>query len=276
MVHIITDSAADFEPAELAELHITCIPLKVMFGDAEYEENINLSKEQFYSMLAACEAPPKTSQPAPQYLMDLFAQAQERQEETIYISLASALSGAYQSAVVLRNMLDYDGCYVFDSQNATGGQRILVEYAVRLRDAGKSAPEILEALKEVRDRIVLYACVDTLEYLYKGGRISQTVYKLGTMANIKPIICVEQSGAISVPAKAIGTRKGMDILRKQLQNPAPDFPVYSMYTSNIATGQALAQKLGSVDESHIIQVGAAIGSHVGPNACGVVYVSANI
>ena len=274
MVRIITDSAADFSPQELEQLKIACIPLKVMFDDTEYEENINLSKDQFYELLLSSQNLPKTSQAAPQKLMDLFEDAHAKNEEAIYITMASPLSGTYQTAVMTQSMLDYDTCHVFDSRNVTGGQRILVEYAVKLRDEGKSAAEILEALEDIRDRIVLFACIDTLEYLYKGGRISQTVYKLGTLANIKPVISIEVDGTIAIPAKAMGMRKGMDILCKHLQNPDPAFPVYAMYTNNISVAQTLAQKMGGGDDHPIIQVGAAIGSHIGPNACGLVYVAA--
>ena len=274
MVRIITDSAADFEPHELEQLNIACIPLKVMFGNDEYEENLTLSKDKFYELLLSGSDLPKTSQASPQILLDLFEEAREQGEEAIYICLSSALSGTYQTAMMSRNMVDPERCHVFDSCNATGGQRMLVQYAAKLRDEGKSAAEILAALEDVRERIVLFACIDTLEYLYKGGRISHTVYKLGTLANIKPIITVEPKGSIGIPAKAMGMRKGMDILCKHLQNPDPDFPVYAMFTNNRSVAETLAQKMGCVTDDRIIQVGAAIGSHIGPDACGLVYVKA--
>ena len=274
MVRIITDSAADFEPHELEQLNIACIPLKVMFGNNEYEENLTLSKDKFYELLLSGSDLPKTSQASPQILLDLFEEAREQGEEAIYICLSSALSGTYQTAMMSRNMVDPESCHVFDSCNATGGQRMLVQYAAKLRDEGKSAAEILAALEDVRERIVLFACIDTLEYLYKGGRISHTVYKLGTLANIKPIITVEPTGSIGIPAKAMGMRKGMDILCKHLQNPDPDFPVYAMFTNNRSVAETLAQKMGCVTDDRIIQVGAAIGSHIGPDACGLVYVKA--
>ena len=274
MVRIITDSAADFEPHELEQLNIACIPLKVMFGNDEYEENLTLSKDKFYELLLSGSDLPKTSQASPQILLDLFEEAREQGEEAIYICLSSALSGTYQTAMMSRNMVDPEHCHVFDSCNATGGQRMLVQYAAKLRDEGKSAAEILAALEDVRERIVLFACIDTLEYLYKGGRISHTVYKLGTLANIKPIITVEPKGSIGIPAKAMGMRKGMDILCKHLQNPDPDFPVYAMFTNNRSVAETLAQKMGCVTDDRIIQVGAAIGSHIGPDACGLVYVKA--
>ena len=278
MVRIITDSAADLEKAEYEKLNITCIPLTVVFGDREYQENVNLSKDQFYELLATGEYP-KTAQASPQILLDLFEKAKEAGDEAIYITLSSALSGTWQSACAAKQMTDYDGCYVVDGKNATGGQRMIVEYAAKLRDQGKSAREIIAGVESLNGRIVLYACMDTLEYLYRGGRISQTVYKLGTLAQVKPIIRVSDEGRVEVPAKAMGMKKGMDYLCKRLEErkPDPNFPFYAMYTADRTNGEALAEKFRAmgyeIPDSRIINVGAAIGSHVGPNACGFVYVA---
>ena len=279
MVRIITDSAADFEPFELEKMNVTCLPITVMLGEQEYQENVNLSKDQFFELLASTGASPKTAQPSPQILTDLFAEAKQAGDEAVYITLASALSGTYQSAVMIQEDADCEDLYVIDSRNATGGQRLLVEYAVRLRDEGKSAKEIVAGVESIRDRIVLYACIDTLEYLYRGGRISHTVYKLGTMAQVKPIIRVAEDGGIEVPAKAMGMRKGMDVLCKRIdqQKPSAEHKFYVMYTADHAIGETLAEKIRGmgydIPDERIIQVGAGIGSHIGPNACGIVYVA---
>ena len=172
-----------------------------------------------------------------------------------------------------------------DCLNALGAQitrtdtgyqeKLLCEITKNINECGK----IVTALEELRDRIVLYACIDTLEYLYKGGRISQTVYRLGSLAQVKPIIRVSPEGAVEVPGKAIGLRKGMDMLCKRLeaQKPAQDFPLYVMYTADRTNAETLAEKfreLGfEIPPERIIPVGAAIGSHIGPNGCGMVYVS---
>ena len=278
MVRIITDSAADFEPIELEQKQITCIPLKVLFGTEEYEENISLRKDQFYDKMTQFNGFPKTSQAAPQVLADLFEEAKAAGDEAVYFTLSSALSGTWQSAMFIRDDLGYEGAYLVDSRNATGGQRMLVEYAVRLRDEGKCAKEIVEAVEAMRERIVLYACINTLEYLYKGGRISHLSYTLGTLAQIKPIIHVDHHGRVDIPAKAMGMRKGMDYLCKQADVKAPDtdFPLYVMYTDDRTVAETLALRLAehghAIHEDHIIQVGAAIGSHIGPKACGLVYV----
>ena len=278
MVRIITDSAADFEPRELESLNITCIPLTVSFGSEDYQENVNLDKTRFYELLAASQDFPKTAQASPQLLMDLFESAEAAGEEAIYITLSSALSGTYQSAMAVKNMVDSENCFVFDGKNGTGGQRMVVERAVQLRDAGLNAKQIITELGSFRDQIVLFACINTLENLYKGGRISQTAYAIGSLAQIKPIIQVDVEGRVAVPAKAMGMRKGMDLLCKRLeiQPMDSDYPLYVMYTSDRTVAETLAQRLEesgyAVPGERIIQVGAAIGTHIGPSACGLVYV----
>ena len=278
MVRLITDSSADLEPREYEQLNITCIPLKVMFGETEYQENVDLSKELFYELLSGGDFP-KTSQPAPQLLLDLFEEAKAAGEEALYICISGGISGTYQTALATRELAESDSCYVLDSRNATGGLRLILEYAAKLRDEGRSAKEIVEAVQAMQEKIVLYACMDTLEYLYRGGRISQTVYKLGTLAQVKPIIRITEEGTVEVPAKAMGMRKGMDFLCKRVEEHRPDpaHNFYAMYTGDRSNGEALAEKFRSlgydIPDEKIINVGAAIGSHIGPNACGMVYVA---
>lgn len=279
MIRIITDSAADFEPWELEKLHITCIPLVVMFGEEEYRENVNLTKTRFYELLAESDTLPKTAQASPQLLLELFEDAKKQGDDAIYICLSSALSGTCQSALMTKELVGSDHCHVVDSLNGTGGQRMIVEYAVELRDAGKTAPEIVAAIEALRNRVTLFACMDTLENLYRGGRISQSVYTIGTMVQIKPIIQVNTLGQVVVPAKAMGMKKGVDYLCRQVEKTQPDpaFPFYVMYTDKRANGENLAARFRSmgydIPDSHIIQVGAAIGTHIGANAIGYVYVA---
>lgn len=278
MVRIITDSAADFEPQQLQELNVTLIPLIVRFGQTEYQDGRDLTKAAFYEKLLSSADLPLTSQPSPAVLEAIFADAKAAGDEAIYITISSGISGTYQTARMICEDADCPGCFVVDSRNATGGQRQVVEYAVRLRDRGLSAAAIVVELEEFRSRIVLYACINTMEYLYRGGRISHTVYKIGSMAQIKPIIHVDTEGKIAVPGKAMGMRKGMDTLCKYpgTRTPSPDFPLYVMYTNNRSVAEALAERLRAhgvaVPDSHIIGVGAAIGTHIGPDACGLVYV----
>lgn len=279
MVRIITDSAADFEPVELERMNIACVPLSVFFGETEYQENINITKEQFYHLLLTEEDFPRTAQPAPYNFEKLVREAHEQGDETLIITLSSKISGTYESALMVKQTLGYDDCYVFDSLNATGGQRILVEHAVKMRDEGYSASDIVAKLEKISPRITLYACLETLENLRRGGRISAGAYTIGTIANIKPVITVTVDGCIDVPAKILGMRRGINFIEKKVGEvePDPDYPFYVMYICDRKNADILADILRSkgmdIPESHIINVGAGIGSHVGPGGCGYVYVA---
>lgn len=279
MVRIVTDSAADLEPLEYERSGVVCIPLRVSFGDADYQENIDLSKDQFYRLLERSGDFPRTAQASLYEVERLMKDAMDAGDEMVVISLSSGFSGFYQNLMMVKNMLGYEQCHVIDSHTGTGGQRLLVEYAVKLRGEGKTAGEIAALVEVLRSRVVLYACMDTLAYLYKGGRISQTVYRVGSVANVKPILHISAQGLCEIPAKALGMRRGMDFLCKRLEAQRQDsgHPLYVMFTGNRENGEILAQRLRSqgydIPEERIINVGAAIGSHIGPNACGLVYIA---
>ena len=279
MVRIITDLAADYEPQELEEYNITCVPMQISFDDNEYKENENLTKTQFYELLENSESFPKTSQPTPYDFEVLLEEFMENGDECVIITISSALSGTYQNAFLVKNMLDYENCYVVDSLNATAGQRLLVDYAVKLRDESKSAKEIFDELEILKTKVKLYACVDTLEYLNKGGRLSKTAYAVGTLANIKPVIRISEEGKVEVSSKAMSMKNGISTVAKKLQTYTPDlnYPIYIVYSNNRKNGDLLAEavKKSGFDAlpENIINIGATIGAHVGSGACGVIYVS---
>lgn len=281
-MQIITDSAADFEPYELKKLGVQCVPIMVYFGKDEYEENVNLTKQQFYTLLKESTDFPTTSQPSPYAFENIMTKIKNNGDEAVLVTLSSALSGTFQSAVMAKNLLEFDKCYVIDSLSSSGGERILVEQAVKMRDMGNSASEIAACLESLKVRVEMYACIDTLEYLYRGGRISHTAYKIGSLAHIKPIIRLTQDGSIEIASKPLGTKRCMDFLHKRLEKYLSDinYPCYIMYTCNRKNGLAFAEYLNErefeIPENHIINVGAAVGSHIGPNAFGIAYVKQNI
>lgn len=279
MVQIITDSAADFEVEELKDKNIICVPMKITFGETEYEENVNLTKDEFYQMLRDSEEFPKTAQPSPFEFETHLERIKENGDECVIITISSQLSGTYQNACLTKNMVEFDECYVVDSLNATGGQRILVEEAIKLRDSGKSAKEIADVLESLKDRVTLMACVDTLEYLYKGGRISKTAYAVGSFANIKPLIEVSKEGKVEVLGKTISVKRGVKTICENISEVTPDenYPMYIVYSHNRKNADFLASKLSElgydIPEENIFKIGATIGAHVGEGACGYIYIA---
>lgn len=280
MVIIATDSAADFEMHELEKMNITYMPMTVSFGDDTYLENIDISKEEFFNRLQSDPNFPKTSQPAPALFEDLFEKAKTNNDEVIYIPISSALSGDYQTAMSVKNMVDYDGIYILDSLTGTGGQRLLIEKAVKLRDERKSGKEIYDFLEQLKLKTEIYTVMDTLEYLYKNGRIANTAYYIAQLGHIKPIMhcSAATEGKADIPSKHIGVNKAIKYIVDQVKaEPADtDYPIYVMYTYVKDNAFKLWDKLKElgydIPEENIIPVGATVGAHIGPNACAIAYV----
>lgn len=171
-VRIVVDSTADVTDEIRAKLSV--VPLTVHFGEQEYVDGITINHKQFYEMLVETDVLPTTSQPSPEAFAQVFRQAQEAGEQVVALTVSSKLSGTCQSAMIAA--ADFpDSVWVVDTKTVAIGCGILAELAVRLKEEGLSAPEIVARLEEERDNIRVIALLDTLEYLKKGGRISKDV-----------------------------------------------------------------------------------------------------
>lgn len=277
-VRIITDSASDM-PAEKARIRrVNTIPLSVHFGPATYYDGKNLSHDLFYKLLTAGEHHPTTSQPSPETFLQEFEAAQNAGDSVVCILLAGTLSGTFQSAFIAKQMCGYDQIYLVDSTTATAGMQILINYACKLRDSGLDAAGIAEAVEAIKDRIRIFAVVDTLEYLRKGGRLSAAQAALGTVSRLKPIIAVKD-GKVSVASKAFGTGAATKSFLKLIaNNPVDDsFPSYFLYSSDSSKKDELIPLLRQQNtlpsRLHDCRIGATIGTHIGPGAFGMAYVA---
>lgn len=278
-IKILTDSSAEFTQEELKEMNIHCVPITIIFGDHAFLDGTELSKELFYHKLLEKKEFPKTSQPSPEAFLRCFNEAKATGDSVVAILLSSALSGTVQSAHIAREMCEYDKINIVDSLSATGGIRILVEEAVRLRDQGASAREITESIEVLRHRICIFAGLDTLEYLYKGGRLSKSQAIAGTLAKVKPIITVTPEGTVAVCGKAIGKKKAVSSLIQKVDEHPIDFnyPVYYVYSYDSQNCRLLQKKMGIHDLSatQALNIGATIGTHVGDGAFGIIYIKKN-
>ena len=277
MVIIATDSAADFEMNELQKMNVTYLPMSVMFGEDQYLENISISKEEFFERLKSDSHFPKTSQPSPAMFEELFENAKKNSDEVVYLPLSSGLSGDYQTAMSVKNMVGYEGIYVIDTLTCTGGQRLLVEKAVKMRDEGYTGAQIAEKMESLKEKTVIYTVMDTLEYLFKNGRLSNAAYYIAQLGHIKPIMhCAANSqGKAEIVSKHIGLNKAIRYIVDRLDDevPDPEYPFYVMYTYDKVNAYKLVEKLKEkgieVSEDRIIPVGATVGAHIGPYACAV-------
>lgn len=277
MIRIITDSAADMEKDELEKYSVTSIPLSVSFGETNYLDGINLNKDRFYELLQTEKEFPKTSQPSPEAFLKEFEDAKAAGDQVIAVLLSGGLSGTIQSANIAKQMADYDEIYIIDSKLATGGEKALVLYAASLRDKGYDAKAIVPEVEKLRDRSCLVAGLDTLEYLYKGGRLSKAAAGIGTIANIKPIIKLTDEGTIALVEKGMGHKSLMNKLVKYLDKTGVDyrFPLCFLYSYDRTNCDEFMEKLRekgyNLDNIMCTNIGPTIGAHIGVGALGIVY-----
>ena len=190
MIRIITDSAADFSQSELQALSVRCVPMTVSFGEDSYTDGVDLPQEIFWQRMEAGQNP-KTSQPSPDAFLREFEAAKDAGDSVVCILVSSALSGTVQSALIAAGMVEELDIALVDSLAATAGQRLLVQEACRLRDAGSdSVQDIADAVRQLVPRIRIAACLDTLSYLARGGRIPKAAADLGKLVNLKPIVAL--------------------------------------------------------------------------------------
>ena len=267
---IIIDSTADLS-AEL-KTKVAVVPLTVHFGDEEYLDGVTIDHKAFYEKLIESDQLPTTSQATPDSFINEFEKVKEAGDSAVVITISSKLSGTYQSATIAAE--DFENIYIVDSGSAAIGSGILAERALQLADSGMEAREIAEILNKEKEKIVIIALLDTLEYLKKGGRISKTVAFAGAVLNIKPVISVED-GEIAVLGKARGSKMGNNLLVQEIEKSGGvDFekPVMLGYS-----GLSDALLLKYIEDSKYLwekglkdirytAIGSVIGTHAGPGA----------
>jgi len=273
-IRIITDSGSDIVGWE----EVTVVPLSITYGEESFKDGVEITTEQFYHKLVVEKNIPMTSQPSPQQFADVFEEVKNAGDSAVVINISSALSGTYQSAMIAKDMVEYEEIYIVDSMTATAGQRILVDEAIRLAKNGETAQNIASKLDELKNHIQVYAAVDTLEYLYKGGRVSAASAGIGTLAKIKPIIEVSKEGKVEVIAKAIGRKRAAKQLVEMISATQIDtnynaYYIYSYDEKNCQDFKGLLEEEGNLEKDTLLkELGPTIGTHTGPGLFGLVYV----
>lgn len=279
-IRILTDSAADFSQQELAERGIICVPMQITFGNDTYTDGLDLPVELFWQRITSGENP-KTSQPSPDAFLTAFNDAKAAGDAVICVLLSSALSGTLQSAVIAKEMADYAPIYIVDSLLAATAQKLLVLHACQLRDEARlSAEQLAEELRHLLPRIKLFACLDTLEYLSRGGRIPKTAANLGNLVQLKPLITLNAEGGVELCGKAIGRHRAFDALLKtisahKIDRSYPLFPIYTYQPDNchLFIGKLCEAGIACSD-ADALPIGPTIATHIGAGAYGLVFVEA--
>ncbi len=275
-IKIIVDSASDMSEKESKYLKV--LPLTVTFGETQYLDGVTITSTEFYEKLIESDELPKTSQIGPYDFEQAIKEVLEAGDTPIVVTVSSKLSGTFNSARIAAANFD-EKVYVIDSENVCIGERILVEYALRMIEEGKVVEDIVLKLEQIKKDICVIALLDTLEYLRKGGRISNVSGVVGGMLSIKPVIGVKD-GVLETLGKARGSKNANNLLSQQIkENGEIDFGMpYAVAYSGL--DDSLLRKYMKDQEAvwkiHTKEltlrvVGSTIGTHAGPGAIAVAY-----
>lgn len=275
-VKIVTDSTAYLSLDLLKKYQITEVSLNVNFGDKSYPEAIKRDYHSFYEELKITKIYPTTSQPAVGDFEDAYRRLTDDGSSVISLHISGLLSGTLQSAHTAAGMLQDRDITVVDSMYTVAALGYMAKEAGKMALAGKSKGEILAQIEGMKKHSRLFFLVDTLEYLYRGGRIGGASALLGNLLQIKPILHVKD-GSIDVFTKVRTREKAMRQLITEVENVVADewnrVQIAVLHVDNIQGGEHLHQLLKEKYpeiKSEILPVGPVIGSHVGPGTTGIV------
>lgn len=276
-IAVVTDSTSDIEPERARALNIDVVPLFVVFGDKSYRDYIDLSRSEFYRMLAHERVLPTTSQPTPQMFEEAFRPHVEGGEEIICIVISSKLSGTVNAARTAAAQFPGAKISIVDSESVAGGLGMLAMHAREMALAGATSEQILQALELQKRTQRLYACIPDLSHVVRTGRIGKARAVIGTLMKIVPVISLRDGEVVAEAQVRTMSRAQETMIDLSLKNVS-DFSrarFLVLHTNAPALAndimQRLRARLGGVEPKMlgILEAGPVIATHGGPGAVGI-------
>lgn len=277
-VRIVTDSTSDI-PIDIAQsLGVTVIAQNVHFGEQTYKDNVTITPDEFFSMLASSSELPKTSQASPGDFKELYDELGDDADGIVSIHISAKLSGTVNSALQGAALTSTERpVEVIDSLQASMGLGLNVIAAGKAARRGASLDEIVSAMRDSVERTRCLCLFETLEYLQKGGRIGKAQALLGSLLNIKPMIAI-RDGEVQPLSKARTFSKALERMKQEARAFAPFESLAVMYSTTPDLARQVADDLGDAladgGETYVTQFGPALGVHAGPGAIGIALIQA--
>lgn len=278
---IVTDASSDLPRDLVEEYNIHMTPIRVVFGEEKvyefYSDWGSITKEEFYQKLRTCENLPSTAIPPPKAYFEAFEEASKNNKEILAIFASSKLTGIFQSAKRVAQQLEDKDITIIDSQVAGPALGLLVLEAAKMAQNGASKDEIVTKINQLISQVAHTSVMDTLENVYRSGRVSFVKKFMGEAFKIKPVIHFKDGETSSG-----GTLRGSDqvlerlkFLGKKAVNRAITDHVFIWHTQNFDKAQEIKQQMEEANnngkEIRILEAGPIIGTHLGEKMLGVIY-----
>ncbi|MBI2846357.1 MAG: DegV family protein [Chloroflexi bacterium] len=273
MIRVVTDSTSDI-PKEIAQgLGITVVPCNVHFGEEVYRDGADLTADDFYQRLTQSTVFPTTSQPSAGVFLEAYRQLAQETDQIVSIHISAKLSGTINSAMTaVQSLGGRCRIEIVDSAQTTMALGLIAIAAAEAAKGGQTLEGVLKTTREAISTTRVFALLDTLEYLKRGGRIGKLQAFLGSLLNIKPILTVKDGEAH--PMERVRTKaKGMDRLFALAKGCMPANDIAVVYSTNQGDAEAFTRRLGAIYPAARIRrarIGPVLGAHLGPGAIGVV------
>ncbi|MFD3257769.1 DegV family protein [Paenibacillus lentus] len=278
-VKIFADSTSDLPASWITEYGIGIIPLYVVFNDQTYRDGIDITPIGIYGKVADAGSLPKTTAPSPKDFIDAFAPHIEQGHDIVYISISSSLSSTYQNALIAAGEFPEGRVHIVDSLNLCSGIGLLVMKAVKASRQGQSAHEIVSLLEHSRQLVNTEFVIDTLEYLYKGGRCSGMQNFIGSLLQIRPVLKVVDGSIIPAykvrgkKEKAVQQMLDNALAKKDEMDDDLIIVAHTLAEEEARRLAAILREQTPAREVAIAEAGCVISSHCGPHTVAIMYMN---
>lgn len=273
-IALVTDSTCDLPESVVKDKNITVIPLNVHFGDETFLDGIDLQSNEFFEKLSTSEIHPQTSQPSVGRFVETYNDLLKKHDSILSLHISSKLSATYNSALQAQKEIGNEKIKVIDSMNGTLGLGAIVHHIADLNQKGESFENLVKEAEKIIPNAIFMGLVPTLEYLAKGGRIGKARAFMGSLLKIKPILSAVD-GEIQSVGKARTLIKGMDFIVDEMKNRKIS-KLFIVHANHEERANLLKEKTKDlIDPKDIIiaEFGPVVGTHLGPGAFGVGFIS---
>ncbi len=276
MLRIVMDSAGDLPVEWIEEYQIDIIPINVHMDDKVFLENVDINIDQFYSWVKKTGRIPKTSQPSPHRVIELYQKIAQPGDVILSIHLTGKLSGTYESAVIAAQELADEPYQIipFDTLSGTGIQGYMCREARDLDRQGAGIERIIKRLEQIRDQTEVIFTLDSLEFAQKSGRVKKLESILASVLNIKPIITLKE-GTLAAVDKVRTRKASLAFILQEMADRMGEKVINAaiIHAHDLNTALEISERIKgilNIKELFIEELSIAIAANLGPGTIGIV------
>jgi DegV family protein with EDD domain len=275
-VAVVTDSTANLPALVVEKYGITVVPINLHWGNETYKDGVDITVEEVYRRLRETKKIPKTAAPSVGDFLQTYLRLSDEVDGIVSIHLPENLSGTVKSARVAAELArEHVPVYVIDTGTATMGVGFVVLAAARAAERGAEIGKVMEVAEEISPRTTVLAIIDTLEYLYRSGRISKAQGLLGVALRIKPILTIHNR-EVDILAKTRTTSRGISIMLDEMEERVDGNPVHVavLHADSLEEARHLKQLVEErfdCLEIFTCSMTPVMGAHTGPGLLGLAF-----